>query len=137
MEQILIVDEDENNRKLVKSQLTKAGYAVSTKSFLEDVERRKLGEYDLILTELMETSCDEYSFVSKLKEKVSCPVIIFSARTNENIIVNSLLAGADDYVTKPFRMPELTARIKVALQKNAPRGPKEDIISGMTFNGEG
>lgn len=134
MEQILIVDEDVNHRKLVKNQLTKAGYQVSTKSYIEDVERRKLGEYDLILTELTETSCDEYGFITKLKETVTCPVIICSARANESVIVNSLLAGADDYIAKPFRMPELTARIKVALQKNASREKKEDVISGMVFN---
>lgn len=134
MEQILIVDEDVNNRKLVKNQLIKAGYQVSTKSFIEDVERRKLGEYDLILTEVMETSRDAYGFITKLKETAACPVIICSAHANESVIVNSLLAGADDYIAKPFRMPELTARIKVALQKNAPRAKEEDVISGMVFN---
>ncbi|MBP3489168.1 MAG: response regulator transcription factor [Roseburia sp.] len=134
MERILIVDEDVNNRTIVKNQLTKAGYQVSAKSFIEDVERRKLGEYDLILAELMETSCDAYGFITKLKETAACPVIICSARTNESAIVDSLLAGADDYVAKPFRMPELTARIKVALQKNTPRAKEEDVISGMVFN---
>lgn len=134
MEQILIVDEDVNNLKLVKNQLTKAGYRVSTECFLEDVERGKLEKYDLILTELMGTSSDGYEFITRLKAAVACPVLISSARTNESAIVDSLLAGADDYVAKPFRMPELMARIKVALQKNAPHSQKEDVISGMVFN---
>lgn len=66
MEQILIVDEDVNNLKLVKNQLTKAGYRVSTECFLEDVERGKLEKYDLILTELMGTSSDGYEFITRL-----------------------------------------------------------------------
>lgn len=134
MKQILIVDEDVKHLQLVKHQLTEAGYGVSTKHFIEDVKPGQLGEYDLILTELMQTGCNEYGFITKLKEKATCPVIIFSARTNENVIVNSLLAGADDYIAKPFWMPELTARIKVALQKSAPAAEKEDVISGMVFN---
>lgn len=114
--------------------MTKAGYQVSTKNFIEDVERNKLEEYDLILTELMETGYNEYSFITKLKENAACPVIIFSSKTNESVIVNSLLAGADDYVAKPPRMPELTARIKVALRKNTTNAENEDVINGMVFN---
>lgn len=117
MKQILVVDEDSNNLQIVKNRLTKEGYRVCAKHCIDDMERKRLGEYDLILTELTDAGCQEYGFITRLKERAACPVIIFSARTGERDIIESILAGADDYVVKPLRMQELTARVKVALQK--------------------
>ena len=103
MEQILVVDEDVNSLQIVKSRLVREGYQVYTRNYIDEAEQKRLPNYDLILTELIDVSQQKYSFITRLKEKAACPVIIFSAENKEKDIVESLLAGADDYVIKPLR----------------------------------
>ena len=133
MEQILVVDEDVNSLQNVKSRLVREGYQVYTRNYIDEAEQKRLPNYDLILTELIDVSQQKYSFITRLKEKAACPVIIFSAENKEKDIVESLLAGADDYVIKPLRMQELTARVKVALQRKNP-GKEVEQIGDMLFD---
>ena len=133
MEQILVVDEDVNSLQIVKSRLVREGYQVYTRNYIDEAEQKRLPNYDLILTELIDVSQQKYSFITRLKEKAACPVIIFSAENKEKDIVESLLAGADDYVIKPLRMQELTARVKVALQRKNP-GKEVEQIGDMLFD---
>src|SRR5207249_2467068 len=71
---------------------------------------------DIILLDLGLPDCDGYSVIKKLRQWTTIPIIIISARENEQDKVQALDYGADDYLTKPFNLAELHARIRVALR---------------------
>jgi two-component system, OmpR family, KDP operon response regulator KdpE len=115
---ILVVDDEPPIRKLLRVGLTSQGYVVSeagnAKAAMElvGVERP-----DLILLDLGLPDIGGHELLGKWRhEGLDLPVVILSSRTDETGIVKALELGADDYVTKPFGMNELVARIRVALR---------------------
>ena len=114
---ILVVDDTENLRTLVKSYLTQEGFRVLTAAdgrqalFLARDEKP-----DLILLDLMMPEMGGYEFMRVYGREAETPTIILTAKVDENDKVLGLELGADDYVTKPFSMRELTARIRAVLR---------------------
>ena len=115
---ILVVDDEPPIRKLLRVGLGSQGYAVSeapnARAAIEIVDVEKP---DLILLDLGLPGMSGLELLGKLRnDGLDIPVVILSSRTDEAGIVQALELGADDYVTKPFGMNELVARIRVALR---------------------
>ncbi len=115
---ILVVDDAESLRTMVKSYLTQEGYRVVTAAngrealFVARQERP-----DLILLDLMMPELGGFEFISAHSRDGDAPVIILTAKIEESDKVLGLELGADDYLTKPFSLRELTARIRAVLRR--------------------
>ncbi len=115
---VLMVDDQSNIRTLVEMYLTQEGFRVVTASngrqalFLARQEKP-----DVILLDLMMPEMDGYEFMRAHRRERNTPVIMLTARVEENDRVLGLELGADDYVTKPFSPRELTARIRAVLRR--------------------
>ncbi len=134
---IAVLDDEEDILKLIETHLTRAGFRVETfsrpESFLRYIEHK---QPDLILLDLMLPGSDGLEICRYLKsrpEKSSIPIIMLTARSQEADRVTGLEMGADDYVTKPFSLRELEARIKAVLRrqdKPAAFSPAEKKLAG-------
>lgn len=118
MTTILIVDDEERIREVVKEYCLLEDYNVLEASDgLEALEIVKNNNIDLIVLDIMMPKLDGLSAFSKIKEIKKIPTIILSARSEEYDKLVGFELGVDDYVTKPFSLKELIARIKVILKR--------------------
>lgn len=115
---VLLVDDDPALRRILERGLSDAGYAVESviepQAALEAITRRPP---DLVLLDVMLPGMDGFTFCTQLREWTSVPIIMLTARGAELDIMRGLQLGADDYVTKPFRMGELLARMQAVLRR--------------------
>ena len=117
MMRVLLVEDDREIRQLVKSSLEIEGYSVMTAVSLAEAQRiLDNATPDLILLDLGLPDGDGADFVTQTRQQNTLPILIISARDQELEKIKVLDAGADDYLTKPFGIPELLARIRVALR---------------------
>ena len=117
---VLIVDDEKNIVDIIAFNLKKEGYQVITASDGEEGVEKTLSENpDLILLDIMMPKMDGYEACRKIREKKHTPIIMLTARAEEVDKVLGLEMGADDYVTKPFGVRELMARVKANLRKVA------------------
>ncbi|CAN7268299.1 response regulator transcription factor [Phyllobacterium sp. LjRoot231] len=115
---ILVVDDESPIRKLLRVGLNSQGYSVfEAANASSAVEQIALIQPDLILLDLGLPDLSGHELLRRWRDEGSdLPVVILSSRTDESGIVQALELGADDYITKPFGMNELVARIRVALR---------------------
>jgi two-component system alkaline phosphatase synthesis response regulator PhoP len=124
---ILTVDDEPDVRRLIEIKLKKAGFEVITAADGEEgVEKAKAEDPDLILMDVMMPKMDGFTAVEKIKSEMNpAPlVMMLTAKGTEDDVMQGLIGGADDYITKPFAPRELIARVKVALIK---AGRKDDL----------
>ena len=122
-EKILLVEDEEKLARMVELELRYEGYQVD-KSFdgRSGLERALSGEYDLVLLDIMLPQLSGMEVLRRLrKEGVQLPVIMLTARDSVVDKVSGLDSGADDYITKPFAIEELLARIRAALRTKSGR----------------
>jgi two-component system KDP operon response regulator KdpE len=125
MAHILLVEDDDATREAVAHNLAGHGFRVTTSGDAAEALRRWDAERpDLILLDLGLPDLDGGAVVRHVRRDATTPILILSARTDERVKVATLEAGADDYVTKPFGMDELRARIGAVLRRAA--GPAAD-----------
>ncbi len=117
MAAILVVDDEITILELIKNGLQKDQHFVTTYALAEQVPLDKLGSYDLILLDVMMPGMDGVTFCEKIRSMVDCPIVFLTAKTMENDMILGLGAGADDYLTKPFRIAELRARVNAHLRR--------------------
>lgn len=127
---ILIVEDEKGISKIIKSYLEKDGYnvfqAFDGKEGLNYFENE---EIDLILLDLMIPEISGEELIKEIRNKSNVPVIMVTAKVNEEDIINGLKLGADDYMTKPFSPKELVQRIKTVLRRIEKYNiPRADII---------
>jgi two-component system KDP operon response regulator KdpE len=114
---ILIIDDEPQIRRLLRVSLTAHGYDVDeSQTGQEGINRTAVFKPDLILLDLGLPDIDGKAVVDAIREWSKVPIIILTARDQENEKIAALDTGADDYVTKPFSMGELLARLRVALR---------------------
>ena len=115
---IMAVDDEETILKLLRVNLTVDGYDVITapdgSSALTMLEEHKP---DLILLDIMMPGLDGFQVLDLMRQRSNVPVIMLTARCEKETVRDTLGLGADDYVTKPFRILELTARIRAKLRR--------------------
>ncbi len=130
---ILVVEDDEETRHAVVRELAARGYRTEEASdgatALEHWEHRRP---DLVLLDLGLPDIDGLQLVRRIRHDATTPIVILSGRYEEREKVEALERGADDYVTKPFGVDELNARLRVALRHAA--GPAADQ-AGLIVNG--
>lgn len=117
---VLVVDDEQQVRKFLRASLVAHGHRVIEAETGEDAIRL-CAEYvpDLLLLDLGLPDLDGVEVVRRIREWSTLPIIVISARGQESQKVEALDAGTDDYLTKPFGIPELLARIRVALRHAA------------------
>lgn len=128
MHTILIVEDDVNINELLREALTKEGYAcMQAFSGTEAVLLFQSGQadkIDLILLDLMLPGKSGEEVLSMIREKESTPVIVLTAKGELEDKVDILGMGADDYITKPFEIKEVVARVQVQLRRTSPMEEK-------------
>jgi DNA-binding response OmpR family regulator len=126
MSRILIVEDEPEIVLSLEEDLRRQGYEIEVARDGEDaLARGKTGTWDLILLDVMLPKVDGFDVCAGLRRSgVTTPIILLTARTREAEKELGLDAGADDYVTKPFSLRELRARIRVQLRRQAGAAPK-------------
>ena len=117
MANILVVDDEEMILQLIKNGLGKDGHNVTVYSSAKEVPLDTLNYYDLVILDVMMPHIDGFSFCKSIRDFIDCPILFLTAKTMENDITLGLGLGADDYLTKPFRIAELRARINAHLRR--------------------
>jgi DNA-binding response OmpR family regulator len=128
---ILVVDDQSSVRQLVQDYLTEQGFRVVTATDGQNALYASRHEQpDLILLDIMMPRMDGYQFLRQFRQERQTPVIIITAREEETDAVLGLDLGADDYVIKPFRMRELTARIHAVLRRLEDSAQRNEVLRG-------
>ncbi len=125
---VLSVDDDENLQVVLGHYLEGEGYIVIVaNSGAELAEKLEVVNSDVILLDLVLPDADGISLIPQIRAKTRAPIVVVSGKSDTTEKVVCLEMGADDYITKPFEMRELAARIKAALRRTQP--PASNDIS--------
>ena len=125
---ILVVDDDEGIRSLVKQYLNENNYLVTTAESAETAsEKVKIVKFDLIILDIMMPGKNGLEFIEENKKKLNTPIILLTAKGEANERIEGLEIGADDYLPKPFEPRELTLRIQNILNKTKNSDQKKII----------
>lgn len=131
-EKILIVDDDLDILSLMEDALEDEGYMVMTAENADEALEKISLEPDIILLDVMMPYKDGFQLCMEIRNTVSCPIIFITAKTEENDIVKGLALGGDDYITKPFGIRELKARVLAHLRREN-RGKQEEDKNCIKF----
>ena len=128
---ILVVDDDEGIRDLVKQYLNQNNFLVTTAKNAEDaVEKIKIIKFDLIVLDIMMPGKSGLDFTIENKNNLNTPIILLTAKGQASERVEGLETGADDYLPKPFEPKELILRIKNIINKTKQDNKKRVIYFG-------
>lgn len=132
---ILIVDDEEDLCEILQYNLSNEGYYTEIAHSAEEAIKRELINFDLILLDVMMGPMSGFKFADKLRKemKIDIPVIFLTAKDTENDILTGFSLGADDYISKPFSINELGARVKAVLKRSYT--DKVNNKSIIQFNG--
>ena len=126
---ILIVDDQASVRQLLQDYLSEQGFrTVTANDGQAALHIARHENPDLVLLDIMMPRMDGYQFLRSFRAEQQTPVIIITAREEETDAVLGLDLGADDYVIKPFRMRELTARIRAALRRMDEAPGRDELL---------
>ena len=118
MDRVLVVDDNLSIQKLVSVNLQARGYAVEVAGTGEDALRLfKEGQYDLVILDLILPGMSGIDVCGHMRQLSDIPIVVLSAREDEELKVHALDMGADDYVTKPFSPKELLARVRAVMRR--------------------
>jgi len=132
---ILVVDDEAQITRVLKTSLSSQGYGIRTASDGEEaLQLMKDWMPDLIVTDLRMPNMDGLELCRRIRAESLVPIIVLSVKGGDTLKVKALDAGADDYITKPFSMNELLARVRVALRRvSALQQPELPIIEVGDF----
>ncbi|MGH2750853.1 MAG: response regulator [Actinomycetota bacterium] len=118
-ERVLIVEDDPSIRESLGLALSESGLRVTTAGDgIEALELFRQTSIDVVLLDVMLPSMDGIDVCRRIRESSNVPIIMLTARSDTADVVVGLEAGADDYITKPFEMTELFARLRAALRRS-------------------
>lgn len=129
MSKLLIVDDEEMIRMLIKKYAEFEGYEVfEAKNGLECIEMVRNNDYDVIIMDVMMPELDGFSAAKEIRKIKNIPMIILSARGEEYDRIHGFEMGVDDYVVKPFSPKELMLRVGAVLRRSVAKEPKRDVL---------
>ena len=129
---ILIIDDDKSIRDVLNFNLKKEGYLTYEAADADEaLEMAEKVEPDLILLDVMIPKSDGFTVCRKVRQNMTCPIIIISARLDVVDKIIGLELGADDYMTKPFSIREVLARVKANLRKVNKKEEKVEETKGF------
>ncbi|MDN4619150.1 response regulator transcription factor [Paenibacillus sp. PsM32] len=135
MAKILAIDDDKDILTLIRNILQRDHHLVSIEDQAESLTIDKVQGYDLILLDVMMPNMDGFTFCKKIRSFVDCPILFLTAKSEEEDIVQGLMNGGDDYITKPFGVQVLSARVNAHLRReHRDRTGSKQTISGFTFD---
>lgn len=140
-EKILVVDDEESILELLRYNLEKEGYSVlSVQDGAEAIEMAKREKPDLVLLDLMLPVVDGLEVCRRLRQSSNVPILMLTAKREETDRIVGLELGADDYLTKPFGIRELLARVRAILRRTRgyeELGPSQRItVRGLVIDPE-
>jgi two-component system, OmpR family, alkaline phosphatase synthesis response regulator PhoP len=121
MARILIVDDEQDICEILKFHLEDCGYQADTASSAEEALELDIASYDLLLLDVMMDKMSGFSLASQLKRNEATahiPIIFVTAKDTENDMLHGFNIGADDYISKPFHLSEVSARVKAVLRRS-------------------
>lgn len=126
---IMVVDDEKRLVSLVESYLTQEGYrVVSANNGKEALPIASREKPDLIILDIMMPEMDGYEFMHEHRKEHDTPIILLTARVDDEERVIGLELGADDYITKPFRPRELVARVRAVLRRAGKTEPQAKVL---------
>ncbi|HEX2970135.1 MAG TPA: response regulator transcription factor [Bacteroidales bacterium] len=135
---ILIVDDEEDLCEILRYNLSNEGYYTETALSAEEALRKDLSVFDLLILDVMMGEMSGFRFADKLRRelKIDVPVIFLTAKDTENDLLTGFSLGADDYMTKPFSLNELKARVKAVLYRTAAevKTERQNTVDGLGFD---
>jgi len=134
---ILVVDDEKRLVSLVESYLAQEGYrVVSANNGVEALPVASHEKPDLIILDIMMPEMDGYEFMRQHRKEQDTPIILLTARVDDDERVIGLELGADDYITKPFRPRELVARVRAVLRRAGKTEPQGKMlqVAGVTLD---
>lgn len=138
MLKILVVDDEIKIREVVREYAEVSGYIVDeANDGYMAIEKVKNNDYDCIILDIMMPNLDGFSACKKIKEIKNVPIIILSARSEEDDKLFLFSMGVDDYVIKPFSPRELMARIKAVCERNKKRTNEVFNYKGLSVDFDG
>ncbi|MFA7616216.1 MAG: response regulator transcription factor [Moheibacter sp.] len=124
MSRILIVDDDSSIAEILEFNLKNEGFEVDTAVSAEEALNKPIAQFNLILLDVMMGGMSGYKMAEKIrKDGLIVPIIFLTAKDTENDMLTGFSVGGDDYISKPFSVKEVVARIKAVLK----RGSKNEI----------
>ncbi len=135
MRNILVVDDEPQITRVLKTTLSAQGYAIRTAADgIRALEEMKYWPPDLVITDLRMPNMGGLDLCRSIRAESRIPIIVLSVKGEEAIKVEALDAGADDYITKPFNVNELLARVRAALRRaSTPEPPEPQLIEVGDF----
>ena len=131
---ILIVDDEKPIVDVLKFNLEKDGYkTIEAYDGEQAIERAFTCEPDLIILDVMLPKMDGFTVCKKIRQKLTCPIIMLTAKEEVVDKIIGLELGADDYMTKPFSVRELAARVKANLRKHTIPEENNSKVDGNTI----
>ncbi|MDZ7434356.1 response regulator, partial [Bacillus amyloliquefaciens] len=135
MANILAVDDEKDILVLIKNILRRDQHQVDTLISVQGQPLDIFQGYDLILLDVMMPNIDGFALCKQIRPLVDCPILFLTAKTEEEAIVNGLITGGDDYITKPFGIMELSARVNAHLRReHREKHQSKRVISGFLFH---
>ena len=136
MYKILICDDERDIRNALRIYLTAEGYAVrEADSGIAALEIVRREEVQLVLMDIMMPGMDGMTATARLREQSNVPVILITAKGEDNDKILGLTVGADDYITKPFNPLEVLASVKAQLRRYAQLGGMPERNAALTLGG--
>lgn len=117
MAHILVVDDDKDLCALLRTALERDGHQVSTRLSGREVDESACRWADCILLDVMMPGEDGFALCRRIRALADCPILFLTAKTEEADVLTGLGLGGDDYLTKPFRVAELRARVAAHLRR--------------------
>ena len=138
--QILIVEDEETLAEVLKLNLQLQGYRVDTAASAEQALALDLASYDLFLLDIMMGDISGIQLARILKQRhdtADIPIIFCTARDSEADMVEGLDIGADDYIAKPYTLPNISARIRAVLRRSSPKpvSTQSNATDTLSFQG--
>ena len=130
---ILVVDDEEDICEILKFNLESEGFNVDTLNSAEEAMHKKLEKYQLFLLDIMMKGMSGYRLADEIRKRrrLEAPIFFITAKNSENDKLTGFSVGADDFITKPFSIKEVVARIKAVLRRSD--GINESVTEQATL----